>query len=665
MYCGHFGFSEKPFDMTPDPKYLYLNHNNKEVFAALKYGIRDRRGFISIIGEVGTGKTTLLNAALDQLDENTKAAYIFNTSVKFDEILATTLFELGLKKSDERLSKSHAIDRLNNFAIEQLVAGGNVALIIDEAQNLDMHSLENLRLLSNLETRKHKLIQIVIAGQPELDAILQRQELRQLAQRINLNRYLIPLSEKETNDYIRHRLTVADYKGPNLFDRRAQKLIWQYSHGIPRKINILCDNALLTGYGVKKKRITTSLVEEAIKDLTRIPTVPSGVPSNQIARHTIDRRRRETARPLSRRWSLAAGLALMAVIIFGLGLIFGNPDLGWRENITRLSQRVFLSQKTSQGGGAGGTPTTELLAENIQAKTNQTIEAVRIPTEKIEAEPIQAGNTKDKLAPTEAVKVASIPTEKSEAEPLPAGKTEDEPVPTEAVKAASIPTEKAEAEPAMAVKTKDEPAPTVAVKAASVPTENAEIEPLPALEVATAPAPAEEVEAARVSAESLAAASVPADKAEVEPAPVLEVATAPAPAEELETSPASAVDVMGTDIPADKVGHTSTAAAPQVNVLPESIGNTEETKKEAPQLAQQETTEESGGSQVIELPREEMQLALSIRPGDTLTGIIIQHYGSYNKETLRAVLHENPEIQNPDLIFAGEILKLPLPFEKP
>lgn len=635
MYCGHFGFSEKPFDMTPDPKYLYLNHNNKEVFAALKYGIRDRRGFISIIGEVGTGKTTLLNAALDQLDENTKAAYIFNTSVTFDKILATTLFELGLKKPDESLSKIHAIDRLNNFAIKQLTAGGNVALIIDEAQNLDMKSLENLRLLSNLETRKHKLIQIVIAGQPELDAILQRQELRQLTQRINLNRYVIPLSEKETNDYIRHRLTVADYKGPHLFDRRAQKLIWEFSHGIPRKINILCDNALLTGYGVKKKRITTSLMEEAIKDLTRTPFVPSGAPPNQIATHRIDRRRRETTRLLPRRWSLAAGLALMAVIIFGLGLILGNPDLGWRENITRLSQRVFLSQKTSQGGGAGGIPTTELPGEDIQAKMNQAIEAARVPTEKVKAEPVPAGKTKDEPAPTEAVKAASVPTEKAEAEPVPAGMTRDAPAPTEAIKATSVPTEKTEAEPV----------------------------------------PAEAVETARVSAESLVTASVPADKAEVEPAPALEATTGSTPAaeveaarvlaEELEASRDSAEDVVATGVPGDKVGPTSTAATPQANVLPESVGTTEETKKEEATFAKEETTEESDGSQLVELPREEMQLALPIRPGDTLTAIIIQHYGSYNKETLRAVLHENPEIQNPNLIFAGEILKLPLPSEKP
>ena len=168
-------------------------------------------------------------------------------------MLTTALFELGLKKSDESLSKTGAINRLDDFAIKQLAAGGNVAIIIDEAQNLDTHAIENLRLLSNLETRKHKLIQLVIVGQPELDAILRRHELRQLTQRINLRRNLIPLNEKETNDYLRHRLAVADFKGSDLFDRRAQQLMWEYSHGIPRKINILCDNALLMGYGVMKK----------------------------------------------------------------------------------------------------------------------------------------------------------------------------------------------------------------------------------------------------------------------------------------------------------------------------------------------------------------------------------------------------------------------------
>jgi hypothetical protein len=479
-----------------------------------------------------------------------------------------------------------------------------------------MHSLENLRLLSNLETRKHKLIQIVIAGQPELDAILRRQELRQLTQRINLKRYVIPFSEKETNDYIQHRLTVADFKGSHLFDRRAQKLIWEYSHGIPRKINILCDNALLTGYGVKKKRITTSLMAEAIKDLTWIPFAPSGAPPNQIATGKIEKRRWVTTRLLPRRLPLAAGLALMAVIIFGLGLILGRPDLGWRENIMRLSGRVFQSQKTSQGGGAGRTPTTELPGEDVQARIKQTVVAERVPTEKVEAVPV------------------------------PAGKAKDEPVPTEEVKAASVLAEKIETEP------------------------------VPALEATTTLPPAEELEAARVPAESRVAASGPAEKAEAEPAPASGVTMAPAPVKEVETTPVlaeeleaarvSAEDAVATGVSTDKVDPESAAAATQANVLPESVGGiTEEIKKEAPQLTQKETTKDSDASQVPELPRQRLPLALSIRPGDTLTEIITQHYGSYNKETLRAVLNENPEIQNPDLIFAGEILKLPLASEKP
>jgi phage tail protein X len=223
--------------------------------------------------------------------------------------------------------------------------------------------------------------------------------------------------------------------------------------------------------------------------------------------------------------------------------------------------------------------------------------------------------------------------------------------------------------------TKDAPAPTVAVKAADVATEKAEAEPVAALEVTTASAPEEKVEAGRVSAESIVTAGVPKDKAEVIPAPALEVATGPAPAEEveatsvlaeeLETSRVTAGDVVATGVPEDKVDPISTAAAPQTNALPESVGATEKTKKEVATVAQEETTEESGGSQLLESPREKLQLALSIRPGDTLTAIIIQHYGSYNKETLRAVLHENPEIQDPDLIIAGETLKLPLPSEKP
>jgi len=174
MYCTHYKFSEKPFDVTPDPRFLYLTERHRETLASLIYGIRERRGFITVIGEVGTGKTTLLNAALDRLDEKTRVAFIFNTDVTFNEMFSMALYEWGLVKPKEKLSKVNAIQRLNNFAIEQTAKGGNVVLIVDEAQNLDNRVMENLRLLSNIETRRHKLIQIVLSGQPELDTKLGR-----------------------------------------------------------------------------------------------------------------------------------------------------------------------------------------------------------------------------------------------------------------------------------------------------------------------------------------------------------------------------------------------------------------------------------------------------------------------------------------------------------
>jgi general secretion pathway protein A len=221
-----------------------------------------------VTGEPGTGKTTLLNAVRDQFDENTKVAFIFNPSLAFEDMLHMALFDLNLAKAEESLTKRKAIQRLNDFALKQNENNGNVALIFDEAQNLNRHSLENLRLLSNLQTRTHKLIQIVLAGQPELDITLRKRELRQLVQRIGLRRRTTPLNEKDAYEYIQHRLKIARYEGPPLFGNRAKKLIWFYSQGIPRTINILCDNSLLAGYALERKRIDSAIVDEAIQDLS-------------------------------------------------------------------------------------------------------------------------------------------------------------------------------------------------------------------------------------------------------------------------------------------------------------------------------------------------------------------------------------------------------------
>ncbi len=273
MYCNFFGFTEKPFDVTPDPKFLYLSSGHRESLASLIYGIRERRGFMTVVGEVGTGKTTLLNAVLDQLDQKVRVAFIFNTCITFNEMLTLALRDLKLVGPEETVSKVEALSRLKGFAIHELSRAGNVVLIVDEAQNLEPSAMENVRLLSNLETRKHKLIQIVLCGQPELDVKLSQPELRQLSQRISMRRYITPLCEEETYEYIQHRLNVANYSGPALFDRGAQQLIWEYCGGVPRKINLLCDNALLIGYALRQKTIETTVIEEVIKDLSWSPFV--------------------------------------------------------------------------------------------------------------------------------------------------------------------------------------------------------------------------------------------------------------------------------------------------------------------------------------------------------------------------------------------------------
>jgi general secretion pathway protein A len=277
MYCNFFGFSQKPFDVTPDPKFLYLTPGHREALASLVYGIHERKGFMVLVGEVGTGKTTLLKTVLRQLEKEieVRVGVIFNTELNFNNMLTMALVDLGLAKAEERVSKVKALQRLNDFATRQLSRGGNVVLLVDEAQNLKPAAMENLRLLSNLETYRNKLIQIVLSGQPELDAKLNRPELRQLSQRITIKRYITPLSEREAYEYIHHRLSIAGHNGTPLFGPAAQKLIWEYSEGVPRKINVLCDNALLIAYALRQQTIEEGVVKEAIQDLSWSPFAAS------------------------------------------------------------------------------------------------------------------------------------------------------------------------------------------------------------------------------------------------------------------------------------------------------------------------------------------------------------------------------------------------------
>ena len=265
MYRQFFGLKEKPFNVTSDPNFLFLSRVHKEAFAHLLYGIKERKGFLEITGEIGAGKTTLCRALLNQLDRNTKSAFIFNSTLPELQLLQCILSDFGLPI--EKKNKAGLLRQLNNFLIEELTRGNNVILIIDEAQNLKPAILEEIRMLSNLETDKEKLFQIILVGQPELKLKLNSPGLKQLKQRIAVRFHITALEKNEVGDYINHRLSVAGSNGQIRFHPEAVDCVYGFSGGIPRIINIICDKALLAAYVLGTKEITLPLVEKGIKEL--------------------------------------------------------------------------------------------------------------------------------------------------------------------------------------------------------------------------------------------------------------------------------------------------------------------------------------------------------------------------------------------------------------
>lgn len=275
MYRNFFSLKEKPFNLTPDPRYLYLNLNHREVLASLKYGIVEKRGFIVITGEVGTGKTTHLFNFLEQLGEEAVSAFIFNPILTQQEFFQYIFEDFNLSSGAK--TKTEFLVGLNKFLLQQAEKGVTTVLVIDEAQNLSREILEEVRLLSNLETPREKLLQIVLVGQPELDEKLRSLTLRQLRQRISIRCRIQPLSAEETGDYIRHRLKVAGFAGEEeIFDPEVVALIARLSSGIPRVVNNICDNVLISCYALGRTKADRSIVLEVAEDLdldTRVEQV--------------------------------------------------------------------------------------------------------------------------------------------------------------------------------------------------------------------------------------------------------------------------------------------------------------------------------------------------------------------------------------------------------
>lgn len=261
MYESFFNLAEMPFNITPDPRFLYFSPRHREAFSHLIYGITNRRGFIELVGEVGSGKTTLCRAVLTHLPPTVRTALILNPSLSATQLLRAILNDLGLTpKGRDRLAY---IEQLNAYLLEMTREGKNVAVFIDEAQNLAPEVMEQIRLLSNLETDQHKLLQIVLTGQPELEERLNQRELRQLRQRITVRCRLTTLDEKEVAEYIAHRLRVAGAPVDVGFEPDASRLVFRYSKGTPRVINTVCDRTLLAAYVAGSRVITAAHVKRA------------------------------------------------------------------------------------------------------------------------------------------------------------------------------------------------------------------------------------------------------------------------------------------------------------------------------------------------------------------------------------------------------------------
>jgi general secretion pathway protein A len=290
VYEAFYGFSEKPFNLTPDPKYLYLSHRHTEAFAHLEFGRKEKGGFILVTGEVGTGKTTLARYFLSRLDARTATAFVLYPALTAAELLRSILEDLHVPATGTSL-KDH-VDALHRFLLQARGQGRDVVLLIDEAQDLAPEVLEQIRLISNLETDTEKLIQIVLMGQSELQEMLGRHELRQLAQRVTARYHLSALSRQESEDYVRHRLAVAGGEGKASLTADALTAVHRSSQGIPRLINLVCDRALLAGYVAGSRAIDASMVRRAASEV--------------LAARPAHPRRRQAA--------VAAGVAMAAFV---------------------------------------------------------------------------------------------------------------------------------------------------------------------------------------------------------------------------------------------------------------------------------------------------------------------------------------------------------------
>jgi general secretion pathway protein A len=361
MYQAFFGLREKPFSLTPDPKFLYLNASYREALAALHYAIAERKGFAALVGEAGTGKTTLLRRLLSELPRDTRSVLVINPAVGFEDLLRFILTDLG-RPPAPGTSKLEMLEALNAELLDTLARGGNVVVFIDEAQDLTIPVLEELRLLSNLETAKEKIIQFVLAGQPELELMLARPEIRQLRQRIAVNARLRALGRAEVQAYVAARIAAAGGDERGLFRPGALHRLWRFSQGVPRLVNVACDNALVTAYAAGRRSVGWQAMGEAIRDLG-----------------PADRGRGRAPRLRLRSGTIAVAAVVGVVVGVGASRLAGSPGLAWRFPAAMPPSVAPEGAATPQAPGR--IPAAPPVAEHVPAESAPAYAAVPPPAE--------------------------------------------------------------------------------------------------------------------------------------------------------------------------------------------------------------------------------------------------------------------------------------------
>jgi general secretion pathway protein A len=392
MYLEFFKFRKNPFHITPDPEFLFLSSSHKEASASILYGIEERKGFIALTGEVGVGKTTILRSYLEGTDpERTKIVYIFNAAVTFQKLLRQIFLELGIPlKEDE----SPELEILFHFLIKEYEKDCNVVLIVDEAQNMPVETLEHLRMLSNLETSQDKLLQIVLVGQPEFETKLNLPELRQLKQRVAIRCRIGPLSSEESRAYIEHRLFRASSFHNPVFTKNAMKRLIRESQGIPRVLNVLCDNALITAFGYQRKPVDAKIVREVIVDFQ--------------------------GRGPRRSWIWRMVWAATLALIFGLAFfIFNREGLAPNEKTSISMGPVAPADSTKPVESVKTAPPPAAPAAGQNAGTGEDI-VPRIETEP-PVPPVPDDNAPDSSTAKEPPKVADAPSPPPAVDQVPRG----------------------------------------------------------------------------------------------------------------------------------------------------------------------------------------------------------------------------------------------------